>query len=186
MSSVIFTWTGWFAALELWCRPSKGTRVWWNTSGHRQTWASQSRPFLLYWAREPVLVAPEGCQAHPLGCVSCGHMPTQRYRFPPASFRPKFRRALQSLGREGPHGSHCRLCRRAWVQVSFAVHQAPHCSDSWQCCPPSRAALLGGNCPVSSGPMTVAQKGHSGGSVRRKTAFGPQGAEGMTSDRSTT
>ena len=29
-------------------------------------------------------------------------------------------------------------------------------------------------------------EGHSGGSVRRKTAFGPHGAEGMTSDRSTT
>ena len=44
--------------------------------------------------------------------------------------------------------------------------------------PPSRAALLGRNCPVSSGPMTVAQKGASGGSVRRKTAFGPQLGQG--------
>lgn len=96
---------------------------------------SQWHPFLLWWAREPVLVPPEGCQAHPLGCVSCGHVPTQRCRFPAASFCPKLRRVLQSLGRDGPHGSQCRLRRRAWVQVSFAVHRAAHCSDSRWCCP---------------------------------------------------
>ena len=55
---------------------------------------SQWHPFLLWWAREPVLVPQEGCQAHPLGCVSCGHVPTQRCRFPAASFCPKLRRVL--------------------------------------------------------------------------------------------
>lgn len=138
VSTVIVTWTRWFAAPVIRCHPFKGTRLWWNTSGAQADLGvskSQWHPFLLWWAREPVLVPPEGCQAHPLGCVSCGHVPTQRCRFPAASFCPKLRRVLQSLGRDGPHGSQCRLCRRAWVQVSFAVHRAAHCSDSRRCCP---------------------------------------------------
>lgn len=42
VSTVIVTWTRWFAAPVIRCHPFKGTRLWWNTMGHRQTWASQS------------------------------------------------------------------------------------------------------------------------------------------------
>ena len=42
VSTVVFTWTRWFAALVIWGRPFKGTRLCWNTSGAQATWVSHS------------------------------------------------------------------------------------------------------------------------------------------------
>lgn len=137
VSTVVFTWNRRFAALVIRGHPFKGTRLWWNTSGAQATWASHSLSGIPSCSsgQGSLCWSPRRLPGSPTGMCECGHVPTQRYCFPAASFRPKLRRVLQPPGRDGPRGSQYRLCRRACVQVSFGVHRAAHCSDSRRCCP---------------------------------------------------
>ena len=174
----------------IWGRPFKGTRLCWNgtPAGHR-------RPghLIVSVASLPALVGRGACAGpprrlpgSPTGMCELWSRAHPEVPLPSGIFPPQAQKGAAAPWER----------QTTWVPVQ-TLQVSVGSGELWgplsgtllrfaAVLPPTRAALLGGNCPVSSGPVTVAQKGDLGGSMRRKLPSALSWAKGMTSDKSTT